>query len=196
MINTSDSKEISSKEAESQIFPSIEPANGSHISTIAAIEKQSWLSAYPNQEHGITVEDVEKRFVDMPKREQLILADMNDSSHKFFVVHLNTQIIGYIHLLFEPELNDLVEIYLIPSEQGKGYGKRLIDFALREFGNSKPIQLEVATYNERAKALYAKYGFVEKPDLVQPPKEDWNVLPSGKRIPVVFMVKKGEKQHE
>lgn len=171
----------------------IEQAHTSHVPIIAEIERQSWLSTYPNAEHGITADDVVARFADMSKREHLISMDMDDQSHHFFIVRKDNTIIGYLHLLNGQTFNDLVEIYLLLSEQGKGYGKRLMQFALQQFGNSKPIQLEVAVYNQRAITLYEKFGFVKQLELMQPIEEDWNVLPSGKRIPVVFMVKQKGK---
>lgn len=167
----------------------IESATLDDVATIAAIEEESWVSTYPNSEFGIRLDDVQARFADKKKRLQLIAADLEASGHSFWLARANNELVGYLHLLFEESFNDLIEIYLLPSAQGRGYGKLLLEFALRKFGNTKPVQLEVAIYNTIAQSLYKKFGFEEKPEITQPPEEDWNVLPSGIIIPVVFMVR-------
>lgn len=57
--------------------------------------------------------------------------------------------------------------------------QKIIDW----FDDSKPIVLGVVAYNERAKAFYAKWGFVEIPDS--------EVMFDGK-IPEIMMTRKPE----
>jgi len=49
----------------------------------------------------------------------------------------------------------------------------------------RPLELEVAAYNERAKAFYRKYGFIAVKDSQHLVHET---------IPVVTMTRKGDKQ--
>ena len=92
------------------------------------------------------------------------------------------------HLLKEEEFGDLVEVYVSPDCQGKGYGGTLIRDGLEWLGSHNPVRLEVAVYNP-AVEIYIHFGFVDRPDLKQASDEDWNKLPSGMSIPVKFMEK-------
>ena len=86
------------------------------------------------------------------------------------------------------DYGDFVEIYILSEFQGRGYGRLLFGDGLAWLGKEKPIQLEVAAYNTRARKMYEHFGFKINTDLKQGEDENWNVLPSGKIIPVVVMV--------
>ena len=57
--------------------------------------------------------------------------------------------------------------------------------ALNWLGDKKKITMEVVSYNERAKSLYKKLGFIEQGEAL----DNLIVLPSGKVIPKILMVK-------
>lgn len=56
---------------------------------------------------------------------------------------------------FQP--NNLSFLYVDPDYQGQGIATELIKKALAEL--ERPVRLEVFTHNERAKALYKRFGF-------------------------------------
>lgn len=66
-------------------------------------------------------------------------------------------------------------IYVDPTHQNKGIATELIKKALTEL--ERPVRLEVFTDNERAKALYRKFGF----ERVNTITEKWS-----DEFPVVF----------
>jgi GNAT superfamily N-acetyltransferase len=51
-------------------------------------------------------------------------------------------------------------LYVLPSVQGSGIGHRLLARNLAWHGEEQDVYLTVAGYNERAKAFYARHGFV------------------------------------
>lgn len=57
------------------------------------------------------------------------------------------------------------------------------------FGDQKNIILEVAVYNNKTIKIYEHLGFRKDVSLKQDENETWNLLPSGIRIPVIFMKK-------
>jgi hypothetical protein len=69
-----------------------------------------------------------------------------------------------------------------------------MDSALRWLDGEKPIEVEIVAYNTTALRFYQTFGFVVDPTRRQASDEDWNVLPSGTRLPVVFMVKPGAQK--
>lgn len=166
----------------------IETASNSDVPGIIEVEKQTWIDSYPNDEFGITESDVRARFGSefTKKRAEDMRIEMEDTDHRYRVVKVNGLVVAYSHLLKEADFGDLVEVYVLPEHQGRGIGGALIRDGLNWLGDDKPIRLEVAVYNP-AIAIYEHYGFVKRPDLKQAEGEDWNILPSGKRIPVIFM---------
>ncbi len=70
------------------------------------------------------------------------------------------QVIGYAGVWFMPEQLHLVTIGVLPDQQGRGVGSRLLleVFARAERAELSTIALEVRASNERALALYARFG--------------------------------------
>ncbi|HYM94860.1 MAG TPA: GNAT family N-acetyltransferase [Chitinophagaceae bacterium] len=61
----------------------------------------------------------------------------------------------------EPQIFKLHKIYVLPSQQGKGTGKFLLEYIIAEIKSkkAKALQLQVNRYN-KAKKFYEKLGFV------------------------------------
>ena len=55
-------------------------------------------------------------------------------------------------------------LYVAKEWHGKGVGGALMQKVIDWSDDKKPIELGVASYNERAKAFYRKWGFVEVSD--------------------------------
>lgn len=167
-------------------------ATNQDIGGIIAIEKSCWLDIYPNI-NEITTEDIENRFDAqnfLSSRTEEIRNEIGELSDKrFVVIEDDKQIVGYARGWKLDEFNDLVEIYVLKEFRGKGLGRLLLADMFSWFDKSKPIILEVAEYNNSAIKFYEKLGFKINTEMKQVPEENWNVLPTGKKIPVVFMVK-------
>lgn len=92
-------------------------------------------------------------------------------SCKIYVAFEDGVLAGFIG--FRP--GSLNFIYVDPTHQNKGIATELIKKALTEL--ERPVRLEVFTDNERAKALYRKFGF----ERVNTLTEKWS-----DEFPVVF----------
>lgn len=93
----------------------------------------------------------------------------------FFLAHHKTEKIladieaGNVYVLEEDGVivgtvtidgNDIARLFVKPSEQGKGHGGRLLDFAENMiFGYSKTVRLDSSL---PAKTIYIKRGYKEK----------------------------------
>lgn len=168
----------------------IRTANTGDIPVIIDIEEKVWLTTYPNPKIGITKQDIGDRFGPIFKKNRAkeIASEITSGRHCYKIIAINDKAVGYSHLLKEKRFNDFVELYILDRHQGKGFGTALLKNGLIWLGKDKFIQLEVATYNTRAISFYQHHGFVNKPDLHQTPEENWNLLPSGIKIPVIFMI--------
>lgn len=168
-------------------IPDITIATEQDIDGIYEVEKNTWIQTYPS--NNITKEDIEQRFNNEFKQSRCkeILNELKTTKHSYRIIKEGNKIIAYSHLLRETDFNDLVELYVLPQYQKKGIGTILMKDALEWFGDTKPIRLEVATYNIVAIAFYKQFGFHQNTHLYQSVDEKWNILPSGTKIPVIFM---------
>lgn len=88
----------------------------------------------------------------------------------FLIMHEGT-VAGYIIIVyffsfeFQGKVAILDELYVSPEYQGKGLGKKAVQFA-ESFVQEKQCKLmflEVEPHNERAKSLYRREGFTLHP---------------------------------
>jgi len=80
---------------------------------------QTWLSTYPNEEFGVTVEDVEDRFKDRITEEGVAkmakkIADPEPNS-LFLLAKDGGKIVGVCRALKNEEKNQLTAIYVLPE---------------------------------------------------------------------------------
>ncbi len=126
---------------------------------------KTWLTTYPNEEIGITVEDIEDKFKDafsedtLQKRRESIQNMSEDI--KLLVAKDNEKVIGICRLTKREKINQLQAIYVLPEYQGMGIGYKFWNEALKFFDDKKNILVQVAEYNRQAIEFYKKLGFVD-----------------------------------
>lgn len=75
---------------------------------------------------------------------------------KVYVMAADGVIVGTVTI----DGNDIARLFVKPSEQGKGHGRRLLDFAENMiFGYSETVRLDSSL---PAKSIYIKRGYKEK----------------------------------
>jgi len=126
---------------------------------------QTWLSTYPNEEFGVTVEDVKDRFQDRITENGVAKMAKKIAEPRlntlFLVAKDGEKIIGVCRALKNEEKNQLTAIYVLPDYQGKGVGQTLWQEVKKFFNPNKKITVEVVTYNQKAISFYQKLGFVD-----------------------------------
>ncbi len=86
---------------------------------------------------------------------------MEEDGCKFIVVYDDTEAIGFAsYNEYKPNIWKLNKIYILPSQQGKGTGRFIINYITGEITpqHAKALQLQVNRENE-AKYFYQKLGF-------------------------------------
>jgi [ribosomal protein S18]-alanine N-acetyltransferase len=70
--------------------------------------------------------------------------------------------VGYVGLMFVEEEAHVTTVAVAPEYQGRGIGTQIMLGAVRiaQEEGARQISLEVAVGNERAQALYRRFGFV------------------------------------
>jgi len=158
------------------------------VYAISDVQKETWLATYPNEAAGITREDILSEDFRSPGRIEKRIKIINDpeSNTKFFVAKSGEKVIGYCCAQKLEDSNKLRSLYVLPTFQGKGTGKKLIEMAFDFMDSSKPIKLTVATYNENAIVFYEKLGFKKGQVLKENPEGHFA---SGREIPEMEMTK-------
>ncbi|MBI3633927.1 MAG: GNAT family N-acetyltransferase [Candidatus Vogelbacteria bacterium] len=156
--------------------------------SISEIQKEVWMETFPNEEFGITREDImsEDFFNEQRIQKRMEVINNPDSAVKFWVAKRGKKVVGYICAERLSEFNRIRSIYILSQFQGKGLGTRLMNEAFKYFNNDNPIKLTVAIYNQSAITFYEKLGFVKGK------RFDHNLeghFVSGHEIPEMEMIK-------
>lgn len=126
---------------------------------------KTWLTTYPNEKAGITINDIEDRFKDSFTEESLLRRAEQIAKPKeeevLFLAKDDMKIVGVCVVVRHSDKNQLKAIYVLPEYQGKGVGRLLWKEAQRHFAPGKDIIVRVATYNTNAINFYKKMGFQE-----------------------------------
>lgn len=165
----------------------IEVATVADASVIAAIQRDTWLATYPNQDAGITREDISAKGLGSEKKIEFWKKVIGSQGvdKRVWVAKKGGVVVGYCVADKRASENSLGGLYVLPGEQGKGIGKQIMEEAFAWFGKGKRIVLSAANYNLESIAFYRSLGFEE----VDEASEVIPSLPSGKKIPLVKMVK-------
>ncbi len=130
------------------------------------IQHAAALERYPNDEIGITREDIEADYAPYVQNEAIV-AEINriaatepDINHTQLVAKENGQVVGFCDVKVEAEYNQLLSFYVDPLRQSQGIGKALWAEAQKKLDSENPTILYVLPYNEQAIAFYESLGFV------------------------------------
>ncbi|HTN37941.1 MAG TPA: GNAT family N-acetyltransferase [Arachidicoccus sp.] len=87
--------------------------------------------------------------------------------HKYYLLKEADQVVGFIDLQqYADHCIKLHKIYLLPEHQGKGYGRKLMDYAIEQAKSTcnSHLLLNVNRYN-KALDFYQKMGFKIKEEV-------------------------------
>jgi ribosomal protein S18 acetylase RimI-like enzyme len=160
---------------------------------IREVKRVTWLKTYPNNEEGITAEDIRMKFeIDKtPESKEKIeerKKKYRDRNTGIWVADTDGKIVGFCIAIKEGEHNRVGAIYVLPTYHRKGLGGQLIEKAFVWLGDRKDILINVARYNKQAINFYNKFGFLETGK--EGTLDSAAKLPSGKVIPEIELVKK------
>jgi GNAT superfamily N-acetyltransferase len=168
---------------------SIETMTLNDIEPATYVRLQSWLETYVNEEAGVTREWVKARNEEQlsPERVAMRKKWLQDANGAMWVAKdLEGNVIGVASPRRDGKgLQRVGSLYVDKKWQGKGVGGQLMQQIIDWSNPTQPIYLGVASYNERAKGFYQKWGFKEIPDS----DELFDNV-----IPTITMIRKGDKQ--
>ena len=135
---------------------SIQEAGRNDIAKLRELVYQVWPQTYA----GIISQEQIDYMLEMMYSASSLQKQMDDGALFIFLVE-NDQYVGYAsYQQTDPGVFKLHKIYVLPSEQGKGAGRFMIDYVIskvKEQGG-KRLQLQVNRGN-KARYFYEKLGF-------------------------------------
>ncbi len=92
------------------------------------------------------------------------LEKQHNEGHQFFIAEEENENLGFtgIEVNNEPEITKIHKIYILPTAQGKGIGKKFLSNIkdIAKANDQKSLLLNVNKYNQGAIAFYEYLGFV------------------------------------
>lgn len=144
---------------------------------IIYVQATTWIEQYPNQEHGVSEEDL--RRVDwqgkIPGWQHMI----RSSDYSVIVAAEDQEIKGFAALNNAGSQTELYELYVLPKYQKQKIGGKLLRTIMSVTNGD--VSLQVAAYNQDAIDFYKYHGFKLTGT------RGAHLLPGGKHIPTVQM---------
>lgn len=169
------------------VKPSLEDLSGSD-----EVYYKTWLATYPNEEFGVTEEDIRELFInrsktpeDVERRRKMILNP--EANTNWLIAKEGNKVIGVCFVRRYRDYDQLQSIYVLPEYHGKGVAHKLWEAQQAFLRKDKDVKVHVVTYNTRAIEFYKKLGFVDHGVRM---KDDGFKLASGAHFPEMEMVLK------
>ena len=136
----------------------IRTADTDDINTIGYLAHETWPTAYGATHSAEQISYMLNLFY-APKA---LAIQMSRDNHRFLVAELNDEAVGFasFSVIDVPVTYKLHKLYVLPSLQGKGVGRLLIDYIIDELKEEKAtaLRLNVNRLNA-ARHFYEKLGF-------------------------------------
>ncbi|MFP7478799.1 GNAT family N-acetyltransferase [Terribacillus saccharophilus] len=82
---------------------------------------------------------------------------------EFYMIEAEDKTVGKIRIHHERERSEIYGFAILPEYQGKGYGRKALQEAVRmEAEQGQTVHLDVQTENEKALSLYTSTGFIKE----------------------------------
>lgn len=89
----------------------------------------------------------------------MLYGEINSSYGRYYLYEIENEFIGYIGLRVLDQA-EVMNFYILPRYQGKGYGRELLEYVCNLADNRmQEMILEVRKSNDRAISLYESVGF-------------------------------------
>ncbi len=153
------------------------------------MRRQSWLDTYVNEELGVTQDWIIERNQQKSTPESREMRKNQLVSKKtagWVAFNDQGEVIGQTNpWVGDDGIQHVGSLYVDKRYHGKGIAGELMRRVIDWCDPAKQIELEVVSYNDRAKAFYRKWGFEEIPG---------SETLFADKIPEVKMIRKGDKQ--
>jgi GNAT superfamily N-acetyltransferase len=136
---------------------SIRPALRSDIAAIQGVARLAWAAAYQGMPQAIQEQAIVTWYSD-----EVLATAIEGRQSLFLVAERAKAVVAFVHLYHvSSKVIQLARIYLLPNEQRKGLGTRLLNAALAMLPSGiETIAVEVEEQNHQARTFYEHRGFI------------------------------------
>ncbi|QTD39605.1 GNAT family N-acetyltransferase [Sporosarcina sp. Te-1] len=133
----------------------IRPMTAGDIGHVQQIARITWNDTY----QGIIPEDIQLDFLTRTYSDAMLRKRMEKTC--VLIAEYEGVPIGFLNYTKEDEDGDseLTAMYILPTYQQAGFGKRLMEYALHSLRTAKQLFVYVDGRNEMARAFYERQGF-------------------------------------
>ena len=129
----------------------IRHASEDDASDIQNVYYKTWLETYPNDEVGITKEDVEESFKDSFTDQKI-----KDFNERLKNIPANSKLLVAV----DTETNKIIALSINPGNPDQVDTTYYL-YEVTYFDKEKDIIVQVATYNNKAISFYESLGFID-----------------------------------
>ena len=172
-------------------------ATTSDAEGILNVVYQTWLATYPNEEAGITKEDIEDQFAKprsdegLQKRREEI--ENQPTNERWFVARKGEKIVGVCRVRRTETKNELLVLYVLPEYQRTNVGNALWSEARKFLDVTKDTIVKTTEYSVGAINFYKKLGFQDTGERFQ---HEGSRMKSGAMFPEMTLVLKATQSGE
>ncbi len=129
------------------------------------VQYKAALKNYPNEELGITTEDIEADYAEARTEEKIKEKEEHwrdlpaNPNQQYLVAKSEGNVVGFCVVDKYEDRNQLSGIYIAPEFQGKGLGKKFWEQAMTFIDSSKDTVVMFLPYNTQAIGYYRSLGF-------------------------------------
>lgn len=136
---------------------SIRNATPKEIPLIRELTFQVWPQTY----RGLLTQEQIDYMLEMMYSESSLENQMTKQHCRFIIVYEEEEPVGFAsYSEIEPRVFKLHKIYVLPSQQGKGTGRFVIDYIIEDIRSKNAISLQLqVNRNNKARSFYEKLGF-------------------------------------
>ena len=131
------------------------------IATDIPLIRQLTFSIWPQTYSSVISKEQIDYMLEMMYNPATLQKQIEEDGYTFIIVYDDTEPVAFAsYNETEPQLWKLNKIYILPSQQGKGTGKFIINYIVDEIKtkHAKALQLQVNRQN-KAKGFYENLGF-------------------------------------
>ena len=154
------------------------------------IEEVVSLQVYPNEEQGITQQDIAAIGWDEERVEKYRQRYLDNPQANIWVARTGSEVVGFA-VATKTDGHSIPKLYIARNAQGKGAGSELLCRAEEWLGSDQDITIGVATYNKNALHFYLKHGYES---LGVRPDDQTTVPATGQVIREVLLIKHPTRQ--
>lgn len=139
-------------------YATVRVASPMDLQAVRAVASASWHATYA----GLLSAPAIDTFLRRAYSDYSLLATLNGGG--LWVLEEDGRVVAYMRLSMQGEVGFVDALYVTPTAQGCGYGRRLWENAHQWFAarGAREVRLTVACDNEHARGFYRHLGFEER----------------------------------